>query len=184
MAKVSNDNLPSSGWRWFRWCWISALVVAVDLSTKYYFDSTFQYGETRYVTPFFNWVLVYNPGAAFSFLANASGWQREFFIVVTVVITSVLLWMLRSNADNRWLSVALTLIIGGAFGNLFDRIVHGHVIDFIQLHAAGYYWPAFNVADSAICVGAAMLVIDAIRQPSGTKGPAEAEKNAPGVNSN
>jgi signal peptidase II len=185
MAKVNNDNLPSSsGWRWLRWCWISALVVVVDLSTKYYFDTTFQYGETRYVTPFFNWVLVYNPGAAFSFLANASGWQREFFIVVTVVITSVLLWMLRGNADNRWLSVALTLIIGGAFGNLFDRIVHGHVIDFIQLHAAGYYWPAFNVADSAICVGAAMLVIDAIRQPSGPKGPAEAEKNAPGVNSN
>lgn len=181
---VKSENLPSSRWRWLRWCWISALVVLVDLSTKYYFDSTFQYGETRYVTPFFNWVLVYNPGAAFSFLANASGWQREFFIVITVIITSVLLRMLRSNSNNRWLAVALTLIIGGAFGNLFDRVVHGHVIDFIQLHVAGYYWPAFNVADSAICIGAAMLVIDAFRQPRTPVSPTEAESASRGVNSN
>jgi signal peptidase II len=117
-------------------------------------------------------------------LANASGWQREFFIVVTIIITSVLLWMLRSNSDNRWLAVALTLIIGGAFGNLFDRVVHGHVIDFIQLHVAGYYWPAFNVADSAICVGAAMLVIDAFRQPRAPASPTEAESASRGVNSN
>ena len=154
-----------SRWSWLRWLWISAVVIVFDLSSKYYFDSTFAYGETRYVTPFFNWVLVYNPGAAFSFLADAGGWQREFFIMLTVVITSVLLWMLKSNAQNHLLSVALVLTIGGALGNLFDRIVHGHVIDFIQLHAGGYYWPAFNVADSAICVGAALLVWDAIRQP-------------------
>ena len=143
------------------------VVVALDLSTKYYFDSTFTYGETRYVTPFFNWVLVYNPGAAFSFLANAGGWQREFFIVVTLVITSGLLWLLKSNEYNRLLGGAISLIIGGALGNLFDRVVHGHVIDFIQLHVAGYYWPAFNVADSAICIGAGLLVWDAIRQPNG-----------------
>jgi signal peptidase II len=143
------------------------VVVAVDLSTKYYFDTTFTYGETRYVTPFFNWVLVYNPGAAFSFLANAGGWQREFFIVVTLVITSGLLWLLKSNEYNRLLGGAISLIIGGALGNLFDRVVHGHVIDFIQLHVAGYYWPAFNVADSAICIGAGLLVWDAIRQPNG-----------------
>ena len=155
----------ASKWHWLRWLWISVFVVAFDLSTKYYFNSTFQYGETRIVTPFFNWVLVYNPGAAFSFLADAGGWQREFFIGLTLVITGVLLWMLKTNPSNRLLSVALVLVIGGAMGNLFDRIVHGHVIDFIQLHAAGYYWPAFNVADSAICVGAAMLVWDAFRQP-------------------
>ncbi|MFN5542386.1 MAG: signal peptidase II [Betaproteobacteria bacterium] len=152
---------------WLRWLWISVVVVAVDLSTKYYFDTTFTYGETRYVTPFFNWVLVYNPGAAFSFLANAGGWQREFFIVVTLVITSGLLWLLKSNEYNRLLGGAISLIIGGALGNLFDRVVHGHVIDFIQLHVAGYYWPAFNVADSAICIGAGLLVWDAIRQPNG-----------------
>jgi signal peptidase II len=154
-----------SRWSWLRWLWISAVVMVVDLSTKYYFDSTFIYGETRYVTAFFNWVLVYNPGAAFSFLADAGGWQREFFILLTLLITSVLLWMLKSNQQNRLLSFALVLTIGGALGNLFDRIVHGHVIDFIQLHVGGYYWPAFNVADSAICVGAALLIWDAIRQP-------------------
>ncbi len=155
----------SNQWGWLRWLWVSVVVVVFDLSTKYYFDSTFQYGESRYVTPFFNWVLVYNPGAAFSFLANAGGWQRGFFIVLTLVITGVLLWMLRSNHHNRLLATALVLVIGGALGNLFDRVVHGHVIDFIQLHAAGYYWPAFNVADSAICVGAALLIWDAFRSP-------------------
>jgi signal peptidase II len=158
---------PPNKFYWLRWLIISVIVVVFDLSTKYYFDSTFQYGETRVVTPFFNWVLVYNPGAAFSFLANAGGWQREFFIVLTTIITSILLWMLKSNQQNRFLSVGLTLIIGGALGNLFDRIVHGHVIDFIQLHAGGYYWPAFNIADSAICVGAAMLIIDSFRHGDG-----------------
>ena len=181
-ANVCRDEIPrrgayagmthsknQSGGRltWLRWLWISVVVVAVDLSTKYYFDTTFTYGETRYVTPFFNWVLVYNPGAAFSFLANAGGWQREFFIVVTLVITSGLLWLLKSNEYNRLLGGAISLVIGGALGNLFDRVVHGHVIDFIQLHVAGYYWPAFNVADSAICIGAGLLVWDAIRQPNG-----------------
>lgn len=177
---MKHDDMHSpetSNWRWLRWLWISAVVVAFDLTTKYYFDNNFQYGETRYVTPFFNWVLVYNPGAAFSFLANAGGWQREFFIVLTVVITSVLLWMLKTNPSNRLLSVALVLVIGGALGNLFDRVVHGHVIDFIQLHAGGYYWPAFNVADSAICVGAGLLVWDAIRQPAAGAAAPESKKS-------
>ncbi|MFN6171361.1 MAG: signal peptidase II [Burkholderiales bacterium] len=155
----------TSRWSWLHWLWISAVVIVIDLSTKYYFDSTFAYGETRYVAPFLNWVLVYNPGAAFSFLADAGGWQREFFIVLTLVITSVLLWMLKTNQQSRLLSVALVLTIGGALGNLFDRVVHGHVIDLIQLHAGGHHWPAFNVADSAICIGAVLLVWDAIRQP-------------------
>ena len=177
---MKHDDMHSqetSKWGWLRWLWISAIVVALDLTTKYYFDNNFQYGETRYVAPFFNWVLVYNPGAAFSFLANAGGWQREFFIGLTVAITSVLLWMLRANPSNRLLSVALVLVIGGALGNLFDRVVHGHVIDFIQLHAGGYYWPAFNVADSAICVGAAMLVWDEIRQPAACAAEPDSKKN-------
>ncbi len=172
MVPVKPENMhkpdtvnSTNRFAWLRWLWISAVVIGFDLSSKYYFDSTFQYGETRFVTPFFNWVLVYNPGAAFSFLADAGGWQREFFIVLTLLITSVLLWMLKGNHRNRLLSTALVLVIGGALGNLFDRVVHGHVIDFIQLHAAGYYWPAFNVADSAICVGAAMLVLDSFRKP-------------------
>ena len=151
---------------WLRWLAISALVIVVDLSTKYYFNTNFQFGESRYVTPFFNWVLAYNKGAAFSFLADAGGWQREFFIGLTLVITIGLLWMLRANQADRWLRIALPLVVGGAIGNLYDRVVHGHVVDFIQLHVAGYYWPAFNVADSAICVGAAMLVIDSFRKPT------------------
>ncbi len=153
-------------WLWLRWLIISAIVIAFDLSTKYYFDHNFQYGETQVVTPFFNWVLAYNKGAAFSFLHHSGGWQREFFIVLTTIITGVLLWMLKKNHANRLLATALVLVIGGALGNLFDRVVHGHVVDFIQLHAAGYYWPAFNVADSAICVGAAMLVWDSFSHPA------------------
>jgi signal peptidase II len=167
MVLARHDDMPNPmKFMWLRWLWISLIVIVFDLSSKYYFDSTFQYGETRYVLPFFNWVLVYNPGAAFSFLANAGGWQREFFIVLTTIITSVLLWMLKGNHTNRLLSIGLTLIIGGALGNLFDRVVHGHVIDFIQLHVAGYYWPAFNIADSAICVGAGLLIFDSFRQPA------------------
>jgi signal peptidase II len=176
-ATMRSESLHSRFY-WLRWLWVSALVIALDLSTKHFFNSTFQYGETRYVTPFFNWVLVYNPGAAFSFLANAGGWQREFFIVLTTIITSVLLWMLRGNHTNRWLSIGLTLIIGGALGNLHDRVVHGHVIDFIQLHVAGYYWPAFNIADSAICVGAFMLIIDSFRQPQDAAAVSAADKSA------
>ncbi len=152
-------------WNWLRWLAISMAVLLLDQITKYAITASFQYNESKVILPFFNLVLAHNTGAAFSFLAGASGWQREFFIVVTIIISAVLLWMLRQNHTNRVLAIALALVLGGAFGNLVDRVLHGHVVDFIQLHAMGYAWPAFNVADSAICVGAALLIWDSFRKP-------------------
>lgn len=156
---------PVSFTKWGRWLGWSAVVFVLDQLTKHAVTANFQYLETRYVFSWFNLVLAHNTGAAFSFLAGASGWQREFFIGVTLLISGVLLWMLRSNQGNRLLSLALALVLGGAAGNLYDRILHGYVIDFVQWHVAGYYWPAFNIADSAICLGAALLIFDSIKQP-------------------
>ena len=162
--------LPQAGegikLHWTRWLAISMAVLVLDQLTKYSITASFQYNESKFILPFFNLVLAHNTGAAFSFLAGASGWQREFFIGVTVVISALLLWMLRKNHTNRILGVALALVLGGAFGNLYDRVAHGFVVDFIQLHAFGYAWPAFNVADSAICVGAALLIWDSFRKPA------------------
>ena len=151
---------------WLRWLWISLIVLVLDQLTKYAISASFQYGESKTIFSWFNLVLAHNSGAAFSFLAGASGWQREFFIVVTVTISCVLLWMLKSNSTNRVLSVALALVLGGAFGNLYDRVLHGYVIDFVQWHVAGYYWPAFNIADSAICLGAGLMIFDSFRKPA------------------
>jgi signal peptidase II len=151
---------------WMQWLWISLAVVIVDQATKFAITANFQYGETKTIFSWFNLVLAYNKGAAFSFLADAGGWQRGFFIVLTLAISSALIWMLRNNQGNRMLSIALALVIGGAFGNLYDRVAYGHVVDFIQWHVAGYYWPAFNVADSCICIGAGLLIFDSFRTPS------------------
>jgi signal peptidase II len=153
--------------RWTKWLGISAAIFVLDQITKYAITSNFADYESKVILPFFNLVLTYNKGAAFSFLSNASGWQREFFIIITIIITVVLLWMMRANQQNRLLSIALALVIGGAMGNLYDRVLHGQVTDFIQIHAMGFMnlppWPAFNIADSAICVGAAMLIWDSFR---------------------
>ena len=153
--------------RWTKWLGISAIIFVLDQITKYAMTSNFADYESRTILPFFNLVLTYNKGAAFSFLSDASGWQRYFFIIITIVITAVLLWMMRANQQNRLLSIALALVIGGAMGNLYDRVLHGQVTDFIQIHAMGFMnlppWPAFNIADSAICVGAALLIWDSFR---------------------
>jgi len=162
---------------WTRWLALSAAVVAADLATKEWVSSTFRYGETLEVLPFFNLVLVHNTGAAFSFLAGAGGWQRWFFTVVAVVISAVLVWMLRKPGTGRLLSAALSLVLGGALGNLYDRVTLGYVVDFVQLHAGGYYFPAFNVADSAITAGVALLLWDSVRPTAaGTPRPAAQEK--------
>ena len=148
---------------WTRWLAVSAIVVVADLATKAWISHLFAPGELYTVTPFFNLVLVYNTGAAFSFLAGAGGWQRWFFIGISTVVSFVILWMLRRHERDTLLSFALSLVLGGALGNLYDRVTLGKVVDFVQLHAAGYYWPAFNVADSAISVGVALLVWDSFR---------------------
>jgi len=161
---------------WHRWLLLAAAVVALDLATKAWVSAVFRYGEVREVTPFFNLVLAHNTGAAFSFLADAGGWQRWFFALVSIGISIAILVMLR-RGGTRLASFALALVLGGALGNLWDRLTLGHVVDFLQLHAGGYYWPAFNVADSAICVGVALLVWDSFRNvPAPGAAPAPQEK--------
>ncbi|HEX3063661.1 MAG TPA: signal peptidase II [Usitatibacter sp.] len=150
------------GGPWTRWLIVSALVVAADLATKAWVSRAFAAGEALEVTSFFNLVLTYNTGAAFSFLAGAGGWQRWFFTAVAVAISAAIVALLPRQRD-PWMSAALALVLGGALGNLYDRLTLGRVVDFIQLHAAGYYWPAFNVADSAITVGVVLLVWDSLR---------------------
>jgi len=111
----------------------------------------------------FDLTLLYNKGAAFSFLANESGWQRWFFTVIAISVSSVLcVWLMKLKESEKWLAIALSLVIGGAIGNLYDRLAYGHVVDFIHLHWGGSYFPAFNIADSAISIGAAMLLIDSL----------------------
>ena len=147
---------------WTRWLAVSAAVLAADLATKAWVSSALQLGEVRAITPFFNLVLAHNAGAAFSFLAHAGGWQRWFFTAVAIVISvAILVWLRRQHGEPR-VALALALVLGGALGNLWDRVTLGYVVDFVQLHAAGYHWPAFNVADSAITVGVALLIWDSL----------------------
>jgi len=149
--------------RWTRWLALSALVVAADLATKAWVSRAFVPGEVREVTGFFNLVLTHNTGAAFSFLAGAGGWQRWFFTAIAIAISIAIVVLLSRQRGDAWLSAALALVLGGALGNLYDRLTLGEVVDFVQLHAGGYYWPAFNVADSAITMGVAFLVWDSLR---------------------
>jgi signal peptidase II len=161
---------------WTRWLGVSAAVIAADLATKAWMSAAFTYGEVLRVTPFFNLILTHNEGAAFSFLANAGGWQRWFFAAIAATVSVVILVMLKRQHNERRAAFALALVLGGALGNLWDRITLGYVVDFVQLHAAGYYWPAFNVADSAICVGVAILVWDGLRPaPRAPQGPRKIE---------
>jgi signal peptidase II len=153
---------------WWRWLWLSVCVFALDQATKHAIKQAFHLGDSTPVFSWFNLVLAYNTGAAFSFLADKPGWQREFFIILTLVICGALFWMLRGNHRNRVLSTALSLVIGGAIGNLYDRVSYGYVIDFIQWYIPNSSlppWPAFNIADSAICLGAGLLIFDSFRKP-------------------
>ncbi len=150
--------MPAPNFR--SWLWLAATLIGFDQVSKWLVLSTLQPGESRYVAPFFNWVLTFNPGAAFSFLAEAGGWQRWFFTVLALGISAWIVHLLRQNSSEFRLSLAFTLILGGALGNVIDRIRFGAVVDFIQWHLAGYYWPAFNIADSAITVGALFLAWD------------------------
>jgi signal peptidase II len=151
------------------WLGIAALVIVADQLTKTLIIGSFQLGDSRTVTSFFNLVRVHNSGAAFSFLAGASGWQRWFFVGLGTAATAFIVWMLRRHPGQRLFCTALALILGGAVGNVVDRLLHGHVIDFLQFHWGwlapifpGGYFPSFNIADSAISAGAACLVLDEI----------------------
>ncbi|MBS1161283.1 MAG: lipoprotein signal peptidase [Proteobacteria bacterium] len=142
------------------WYALAGLVVILDQLSKWLVLSTIGLGETIYVAPFWNWVLAFNQGAAFSFLADQPGWQRWLFSGLALGVSAWIAVMLRQHPQQKLLSLALTLVMGGALGNVIDRIRFGAVVDFIQWHAAGYYFPAFNVADSAITLGAILLVIE------------------------
>jgi len=142
------------------WLGLAAAIVAIDQLTKVTIERLFDYGDVRPVTGFFNLVLTYNKGAAFSFLAGASGWQKEFLTGIGIVASLVIVYLLARHGAQKLFSLALALILGGAIGNVIDRIAHGHVIDFLDFHWRGWHWPAFNVADSAIVCGAALLIVD------------------------
>ena len=148
--------MPSAG----RWYALAGLVILLDQLSKWVVLKNIGFGETIYVAPFWNWVLAFNPGAAFSFLADQPGWQRWLFSALALAVSGWLAIMLRQHPQQKLLSLALALVMGGALGNVIDRIRFGAVVDFIQWHAAGYFWPAFNVADSAITIGAVLLVIE------------------------
>ena len=146
------------------WLAIALVIVIADQFTKALIVDDFQLGESRTVTSFFNIVRVHNTGAAFSFLAGASGWQRWFFVGLGAAATGFIIWMLLRHGGQRLFSLSLALILGGAIGNVIDRLLHGYVVDFIQVHYGGAYFPSFNVADSAITVGAALLILDELRR--------------------
>ncbi|SCK17737.1 signal peptidase II [Vogesella sp. LIG4] len=153
--------------RSLRWFALALLVIVLDQLTKIYFNGSYQFGEQREVIPgVLNFTLLYNPGAAFSFLAGAGGWQKYFFTLLAFGVSGWLGWNIMLGRFGCLMNLAASFIIGGALGNVIDRMIHGHVIDFILVHwQQSWYYPAFNVADSFICVGAALMVIDSLHKP-------------------
>lgn len=150
---------PRRFWKWMAW---ALLIVVVDQITKAYFNGNMQYGERWHVLPFFDFTLLYNPGAAFSFLAAGQGWQRWLFTVIAVGAIGLILHLLRRHPGQILFGASLTCILGGAVGNLIDRIMHGHVVDFLLFYWNTWHFPAFNVADMAITCGAVLLILDEI----------------------
>jgi len=146
---------------------IATLVLLLDQLSKWSALSNLKLGIPEEVLPFMNWLLLFNPGAAFSFLAQSSGWQRWFFTILGLAASLYILWLLRKNQSDKMLSWALSLILGGALGNVLDRIMFGAVVDFIDLHYGNWHWPAFNIADSAICIGATLIVFSELRKSFG-----------------
>ena len=157
------------------WLCLSALVVCIDLYTKHLVQQSFAYGEHVTVTRFFDLVRYHNEGAAFSFLANAGGWQHLFFSAVAGLASVVIIYLLYKNAGDKsnphqahnqtFFCLGLALILAGALGNLYDRITLGYVVDFLFFHVQTFYWPAFNVADSAICIGVGLILLDGFKKP-------------------
>jgi signal peptidase II len=153
-----------------RWYLLACLIVVIDQLTKYWVSSVFSYGETLELLPVLNLTLVHNMGAAFSFLSDAGGWQRWFFTIVSLAVSIVLVvWLYQLPARQTLLATALALVLGGAVGNLWDRVVLGYVIDFIDFHFQNHHWPAFIVADAAITLGAVLLILESFLAPKPSK---------------
>ncbi len=153
-----------------KWLELAALIVAADQLAKYVAVQNLAVGQAVAVTSFFNLALVYNAGAAFSFLSDAAGWQRGLFIAIALAASAWIVWLLHRYPRQRLFAFALTLVLAGAVGNVIDRIMIGAVVDFLDFHAFGHHWPAFNVADSAITCGAVLLVWDALRPKARDEG--------------
>ena len=146
---------------------IASITLLLDQLTKWWALSNLQLGVPEPVLPFLNWLLLFNSGAAFSFLAQGSGWQRWFLTVLGLAASVYIVWLLRKSLGDQMLCWALSLILGGALGNVLDRIMYGAVVDFIDVYYANWHWPAFNIADSAICIGAALLIWSELRKSFG-----------------
>lgn len=157
---MARPGKSGSGGGMLQWLGLAFIIILVDQFTKVLIVGYYHLGDSSYVTSFFNVVRAHNTGAAFSFLAEASGWQRWFFTVLGFVAAVVIIWMLRSHAGQRLFSFAMSCILGGAIGNVIDRLLYGYVVDFLDFHWHGMHFPAFNVADSAITLGAACLILD------------------------
>jgi signal peptidase II len=157
-----------------KWFLAAAAVVVLDLATKYWVLAALKPGDAIYVTGFFNLVLVFNRGAAFSFLAAQPGWQLPLFAAIALGASAFIAWLLLRHAHKTLFCSGLALILGGAVGNLHDRLVHGHVVDFLDFHAAGWHWPAFNVADAAITAGAVILILESFLHRDDEPGKARA----------
>lgn len=155
---------PASKYGAWIWLWLSAAVIVLDQLSKWLVVSHLAVYDSIRVLPVFNLVLIHNPGAAWSFLAGASGWQRWFFTILALVVSAaIVVWMrFLPRREYRWRAIALALVLAGALGNVIDRLWHGYVIDFLQFHYQSWYYPAFNLADSAITVGAAMLILEGL----------------------
>ncbi len=151
------------------WLVLALFVLLADQLTKMAVENSFDAGDILPITGFFNLVLAYNKGAAFSFLADAGGWQHSFLTAVGAGASIFIFYLLAKHGAQKLFSVALALILGGAIGNVIDRVAYGHVIDFLDFHLRGWHWPAFNVADSAIVCGAGLLIIDELRRVRRTR---------------
>jgi len=156
---AAKPSLAQSG---LRWLWLALIMLVLDQASKLYVVANFSLYESIAVMPMFNLTYVRNEGAAFSFLSDAGGWQRWFFTAIALTISGVLLyWMRGLHASQKLMSIAYSLVLSGAIGNLIDRVSYGYVVDFLDVYYVSYRWPAFNIADAAICIGAFLIVYDA-----------------------
>ena len=159
MARAKTTFIHTSN-SMLQWLGLAFIILLADQFTKVLIVGFYQHGDSTYVSSFFNVVRVHNSGAAFSFLASASGWQRWFFTAIGCAAAIAIVWMLKSHAGQKLFSFALACILGGAVGNVIDRVLYGYVVDFLDFHWRGMHFPAFNIADSAISIGAACLILD------------------------